>query len=1219
MCRKPTHLLPLLFGAAVLSVSPQIVQAQASFGTIVGTVTDATGADVSGAQIVLKNLETNEIKKTTAGSGGTYSFNNLNPGSYAVTVTDTGFQTLTKDKIDVTVGGTARVDAALKAGDVTESVTVEASSVTQLDTDTSTLGGVVEGQQVVESPLNGRDVNNLLDFIPGVVPGPYTGGSTFANGGSGNFQAGGQTQAITYGDYQIGGGFSGQSLFFIDGVLSNIPENNVNSIVPTQDSVQEFRVSTNNVTAEFGGFAGGVVQISTKQGTDKFHGSAYEYFRNTALDANDYFSNHAGLPRPPLHQNQFGANIGGPLMKDKLFFFFSFERETLTSGGLDTTTVPTTAELGGDFSALTASAVSAANPTGQILYSPTTGAPLAGCAGNTPNVICTTSNPLNATALKILQLESPTPTNGNLTNNYIANAPIQGAQNQYDARVDFSATKKDQIFAKYTFWNPHNGPSDPLHNNTGAGPTGNTTTEAVLGDNHVFNSTTLADLRLSYLENYNFQVPLSNGFDQGSINPNYATLQGEQVNNHQGLLPGLGVGYGIGAELSQLYWLNTAYAINGSVTKVAGRNTFKVGGMGRQILWTSFSNNQGLGLSASNGFTACPTATCGAALNSATGNALASFLLGIPSGVGITEVGTTHSFLHSYGFYGIDTFQVTNRLTLNLGLRWDQPGSYSEVNNLDTVLQPGQSTTLPSFTNPVTGANSPTMGGLAFVDSPQYASRREEALHWKLFSPREGFAYRIDDKTVMRGGYGINFLPAELTADGPGSASINSAGTSIGNNVGQPLLTTVDNPFPSGINLPAGRSQTALNQLLGQTISSRIPDQAYGTAQQFNFGFERSLDSKSVLTVAYAGAHGSHLVLSQGYTGTGLNLDQLPDQYDAIGGAPPQLNAAGGTVVPGTGLFTAVSNPYSGKLSAGTTLDQPTIYEGYLLKPFPQYGAVEQSVPRYGASIYNALQVTYKRTFVNNGILQLAYTYARLMSNTDNTSSFDDDQGGQGVVQDNTNLSREWSLSLQDLTHNLVINYGLDLPFGHGEEFLSHSNGLVNALVGGWRMAGITTFHSGVPIAIQTGGNDYTNYLGLFGAGPIRPNQVGGCNKHVGGSQQSKVNHWINQACFTLPGEFAFGNESRVDGQLRSAGAANFDLSASKIFKVYDRVTGKLSVEAFNLFNRAQFAPPDSGLTDGTIVTNPNTGTVLYGSNFGVVTRQANPARELQIAARFTF
>jgi hypothetical protein len=1208
MSRKPSPLLPLLFGAAAFSVSPQIVLAQANFGTIVGTVTDTTGADVPGAQVVLRNVETNETKQTTSGAGGTYNFLNLNPGMYTVTVTENGFQTLTKDKIDVTVGGTARVDAALQVGNVSQSVTVEASSVTQLDTDTSSLGGVVEGQQVVESPLNGRDVNNLLDFIPGVVPGPYTQGSTFANGGSGNFQAGGQTQAISYGDYQIGGGFSGQSLFFVDGVLSNIPENNVNSLVPTQDSVQEFRVSTNNVTAEFGGFAGGVVQISTKQGTNKFHGSVYEYFRNTALDANDYFSNHGGaggtpLPRPPLHQNQYGVNVGGPLIKDKLFFFFSFERETLTSGGLDPVTVPTTAEVNGDFSALTPSAVSGTNPTGQILYNATTGAPYA-CNG-VANVIC--PGQIDTVAQKIIKLESPTPTNSNLNFNYIANAPIEGAQNQFDARVDYNATKKDQIFAKYTFWNPHNGPSDPLHNDTGAGPTGNTTTEAVVGDNHIFNSSTLADLRLSYLENYNFQVPLSNGFNQGSIDGNYGTLQGEQVNNHQGLLPGLGVGYGIGAELSQLYWLNTAYSINGSITKVKGRHTIKVGGIGRQIEWTGFGNNQGLGIGASSAFTACPAASCGAALNGQTGNALASFLLGIPSNVGITEVGTTRAFLHSYGFYGVDTWQVSNKLTLNLGLRWEQPGSYSEVNNLDTVLLPGAATGLPNYTNPVTGANSPTTGLLALVASQAYPSRREEALHWKLFSPREGFDYRINDKTVVRGGYGIAFLPAELTADGPGSSPINASGTGIGNTVGQPLLTTVDNPFPNGINVPVGRSQAALTQLLGQGVGSRIPNQAYGSAQQYNFGIERSLDRKSVLTISYAGAKGTHLVLSQGYTGTGLNLDQLPNQYDAIGGQP--ASTVNGVTTPGTGLFTQVANPYNGLISNNNQLGGPTVLEGYLLRPYPEYTGLTQAVPRYGASSYNALQVTYKRTFAHNGIVQAAYTYARLMSNTDNTSSFDDDQGGQGVVQDNTNLAKEWSLSLQDLTHNLVINYGVDLPFGHGEMYLNGSNRLVNAVVGGWRLAGITTFHSGVPIAIQTGGNQYTNYLGMFGAGPIRPNVVPGCDKNIHGSQQSKAADWINRACFTLPGPFSFGNESRVDGQLRTAGAANFDMSAGKVFKVYDRVTGKLSVEAFNLFNRAQFAAPDSGVTDGTPV----------GSSFGLVTRQANPARELQIAARFTF
>jgi hypothetical protein len=1168
----------MLLCAALLSHGP-LAQAQASYGALVGTVTDPSGANVVGAKVLLKNNGTGATLTTATGSGGTYNFLNLNPGSYSVTASNTGFKSSTQDGVDVTIGGTTRVGLTLEVGDVSESVTVNATEATTLQTDTSALGGVVEGRQVLESPLNGRNVNNLLDFIPGVVPGGGTAGNTVANGGSGSFQVGTQTQAIAYGNYQIGGGFSGQSLFFIDGVESNVPENNVNSLVPTQDSVQEFRVSTNNVTAEFGGFSGGVVQISTKQGTNQFHGTVYDYFRNTALDANDYFDNQHHLARQPLHQNQYGFNVGGPLAKNKLFFFFSFEREPVTSGGLDTFTLPTAAQLAGNFSAF--------GPA-QILFNPATNAPYA-CNG-VANTLCPSQ--IDATALKLLQLEFPLPNtagiNNGTVNNFVGSAPIEGAQNQFNARVDYNLGDKDQLFARYTFWNPHNGPSDPLGTKTGAGPTGNTTTEAVVGDNHIFNASTLADLRLSWLENYNFQVPLSNGFNQSTINANYGTLQNEQVNNHQGLLPGLGFqNYSGGAELSQLYWLNTAYSINGSLTKVKGRHTIKVGGNGRQIEWTGFGNNQGLGLGATNAFTA----------NSAGvgGNAIASFLLGIPSSTGISEVGTTRSVLHSYGFYAVDTWQATKKLTLNLGIRWEQPGSYSEVNNNDTVLLASLATTLPNYINPVTGTSQPTVGGLAFTASPQYGSRREESLHWNLFSPREGFDYRIDDKTVVRGGYGIAYLPAEMTADGPGGSPINSAGTNLSNTPGITYAgePTVANPLPNGINQPLGRNPVALTQLLGQGIGSRIPNQPYGYVQQYNLGVERALDSKSVLSVAYAASKGTHLVLSQGYTGTGINLDQLPDAYDSIGGNPTT----------GTGLFKQVANPYAGLFSSGGQRNQPTIFEGYLLEPYPQYTGVSQAVPRKGASTYNALQMSYKRTFPHSGLVQLAYTYAKLISNTDNTSSFEDGQGGQGVVQDNNNIHPDKSVSLQDLTHNLVINYGIDLPFGHGEMFLNKSGSLLNAVVGGWRMNGITTLHSGLPVPFVYNG---TNYLSqYFGAGPIRPNVVPGCNKHTGGSAQSRAaNGWFNTACFSAPGVFAFGNESRVDPKIRGGGAANFDLSANKTFPIVDRVTGKFSVEAFNLFNRTQFGAPDSGLGDGA---------------FGVVTSQHNLPRVLQFAMRFSY
>jgi hypothetical protein len=1165
---------------------------QTNYGTINGTVTDSSGADLTGAHVTATNTATNVSQTTTTGTGGTYSFVNLNPDPYTVSVSNTGFTSSTRSGVDVKIGGSTRVDFALTVGDVAQTVTVSADSQSELQTDSSQLGGVIEGRQVLESPLNGRNVNNLLDFVPGVLPGGGTSGNTMANGGSGNFQAGAQTQAIAYGNYQIGGGFSGQSLFFIDGVGSNVPENNVNTLVPTQDAVQEFRVSTNDVSAEFGGFGGGVIQISTKSGGNKFHGSAYEYFRNTVLDSNDWFSNHDGLAKPPLHQNQYGANISGPIRKDKAFFFFSWEHESLISGSVTSATLPTSAELAGDFSQ--------GNDAKSIIYDPLTGLPFPG--NKLP------ADRINAVAQKIVTLETPAESRiaqNPQVLNFFATAPIEGYQTQYNARIDVNATPKDSIFARYTFWNPHNGPSDPFGTDTGAGRTGNYTQEGVLGENHVFSPTTIADLRLAYLENYNFQYPLSEGFNMSSLNSNYGAIQ-SQSQNTEGLLPGLGIqNYGVGAELSQLYWNNTVYSLSGSVTKIWGRHTVKFGGAWRQVLWTNYGNSQGTGVNSLASFTAASSSPSVTAAGLPAGNGLASFLLNAPSSTGITEVDTWRAFLHPYDFYGTDTFQVNNKLTVNAGIRWEQPGAYSEVNNLDTILQPNAAVNvggLSAITNPVTGASVPLTGQLAFVDSPQYGSRREEQLHWLLFSPRVGFAYRLNDNTVVRSGYGISYFPAEITADSPSNSPINSAGTNVSNIaptaatgttafVPATLNATVDDPFPAssfptGLHQPLGRSQTALTQQLGQSISSRIPEQSYGYAQQWNFALERAIDSKTSFTIAYAGAKGTHLVLSQGYTGTGFNLNQLPDKYDSIGSAL---------------ISKSVQNPFYGQGFAGV-LGNPTVPEGYLLLPHPQYtGGVTQTVPRYGDSTYQALQSTFVRRFAHGGIVQAAYTWSKLLSNTDNTSSFEDGQGGLAVVQDYNNLKAEKSVSQQSVPQNLVINYGINLPVGRGEIFGSHLNNITNEVVGGWRITGITTFRSGVPLALQAQADALNTY---FGAGPIRPNYTPNCQRELTTSPHSRNTEWFNTSCFTQPGYYSFGNENRVDPQLSSEGLAQFDTSFNKSFIVKDESKLEFDAQFFNIFNHAQFAEPN---------------TTLGSPSFGQVTSQANIPRTIQFALRYSF
>jgi hypothetical protein len=328
-CRSISTCIGMALLAITWMISPIFLRAQTSYGSVVGTITDPGGAVIAGAHVQLTNKGTNAQQEAVTGAGGTYTFINLNPGVYSITVTNQGFKSATNDQVAVNIGGVTRADLTLQVGDVSQSVTVTGASA-NIQTDSASLGGVIEGLQVQEAPLNGRNVNNLLDFVPGVIPGGGTSGNTMANGGTG--QVSPNTQAISYGNYQIGGAFSGQSLFFIDGMGSNISENNVNTLVPTQDVVQEFRVSTSDVSAEFGGYGGGVVQISTKSGTNKFHGSAYEYFRNTVLDANDWFSNHAGLGRIPLHQNQYGTNIGGPALKDKLFFCISGQLRDADNG-----------------------------------------------------------------------------------------------------------------------------------------------------------------------------------------------------------------------------------------------------------------------------------------------------------------------------------------------------------------------------------------------------------------------------------------------------------------------------------------------------------------------------------------------------------------------------------------------------------------------------------------------------------------------------------------------------------------------------------------------------------------------------------------------------------------------------------------------------------------------------------------------------------------------
>ena len=1175
------------------------LEAQVRFGSVVGFVADPTGGSVVGAHVTLTNLGTNEVRTLQTTADGNYLFANVLPGRYRVDIEQSGFKRFIADNVNVLVDVASRVDATLEVGNVSETVEVRADAIT-LQTDSTSLGSVVAQQTVANIPVSGRTVNNLMTLVPGVS----AGGSTYGTA-SGDQAGGARTNSIAFGNYFIGGAFGNQSAFFVDGVSSNGPANNVNGIIVSQDFVQEFRVATNNVSAEYGNYAGGVINTTTKSGTNEFHGSAYDYLRNTVLNANDFFSNHAGLARSPLIQNQFGFNVGGPIRRNKTFFFFGYEGTRTHSAVLSTTTVPTSAQLSGDFSATGLPPIYDHSQPGNPQFS---------CNGQL-NVIC--ASQLDTSALTILKDTFPVPNQPGLINNFITHFKTGGVQDLYDGRVDQNFGSKDMLFARYLYSKVISTPYDAWGTHTqGQGATGLYSQEAVLGNSYTITPTALADVRASYLRIFQNEAPDSTNIDLGKYGAAYSHLPSQMTataTTGAGSIPSttfngttgfpstaLTASNGIG---SQLYWHQNILALSGSIIKTLGKHQIKMGANIRHVQWISDPDTSGITLIYDNQATASPSAP------TASGAALASNLLGIPASSNLGNVGGSRAYFTNYGLFIEDTYQVSHRLTATLGLRWDQPGMYSEAQNRDTVFLPNLTTTVgtvTSYTQPITGSTQQARGVLALVASPQWPSQREDHLHWKLFAPRIGLAYRMNEQTVVRAGYGLSYLPFSLAQDGPNFSPINTIVTGVYNSfqvsTGNPdqINATTANPFPQGLNLPPGRGANLANYY-GTSIVSRVPGESYPYQQQWNLAIERQIGRNGTLTVAYAGSKGTHLLMQGFATASNLNVNQLETKYFGLGS--PALQAQ-------------VPNPFFGSITnPSSPLSQPTVAAGYLLKPFPQYDRALADDPRRGFSSYNSLQISVNKRLWSDGQIVGAYTWSKLISNTDNITSFLD-QGNifSGQVQDNTNIGRaERSLSAYDIPQNLTFAYVLPLPLGKGRAFAYDTNSVISNLIGGWNLQGLTTLRSGTPIGMVEFSSPI---MQQFGAGNgfiwapgayIRPDVVPGCRKTVSGSRYTRaLNGWFNTACFTpTTSPTAFGTESRLDSTLRMDGIMNWDMALSKETGIGEIMKVKFTAQAYNLFNRTQFNGP-----------NPTAG--LPGVT-GIVTATAGPPRNIEFALRLSF
>src|SRR6266436_1625757 len=687
-----TFVVALTLCLGCMGVFSPVSYAQSTYETISGSVVDSSGAAIADAQVTLTNLGTSEKRTQSTGSDGLYSFVNLNPGRYKIEAKKTGFKHFTRPEVVVEVNQSARIDVTLQVGDVTQTVEVTGET-SLLQSETSSLGQVVEQREANELPLNGRNIFNLTAIAPSVIPQGNTTGSPVGK------------NPFDFANFQVGGSFANQSAEYLDGQPLNIGYINLPLILPTQDSISEFKVQYNNLGPDWGKFSGGVINLSTKSGSNEWHGTAYEYLRNKVLNANQFFANKAGIERSPFTQNQYGATIGGAPIEDKLFAFFSWESFRLRQGTVFTTTVPTLAERGAgssgnfDFSDLCVSGFTGPggvcadqNASGNFIhqiYDPlTVDSSTAARQPFTGNIIL--ANRINPTSQFLLGL-IPNPTNSATINNFVKATGLGGDSDEYVVRVDYNIGGKQRIFGRYSYWKLADLPRDPF----GTGLCQDRCTETyhthalAIGYNYIFNPTTTADLNVSASRFRYLRVPVNAGFDvtkeffPAAYNPAVPSIERTPLTPCLGISDGL---VGCSQGQSAISDKDTQYNFLPRVTVIRGRHTFVAGGQFEFSYDNYLQTNTGGGLISFNGFWTEDNAK--GAGTAGTGSDVADFLLGFGLGIGSPLGNQTSGAVNISGpvagkefyrgFYGGDTWKVTNKLTLNLGFRWDFPGSWTE-------------------------------------------------------------------------------------------------------------------------------------------------------------------------------------------------------------------------------------------------------------------------------------------------------------------------------------------------------------------------------------------------------------------------------------------------------------------------------------------------------------------------------------------------------------
>ena len=1145
--------LPLAF-AVFAGLSSLPLFAQQGTGNISGTVRDSSGAAVADANVDVENLDRKTVTHLQTNDAGYYNSPALVLGNnYRVTVKKASFAGTSVTGVTVTVGNRTEADVQLKVGGLETQVDVEASQAT-LDTTSGTLGVVIGTKSIEDLPLNGRNTIALTTLTPGVRINTTATQGGFANRGT-------NLSAIS-----INGSPTGSNSYILDGQNNLAATTGEIAINPTVDAIQEFKVQSGVFSAQYGFTLGGVVNLVSRSGTSQFHGTIYEFVRNDVFNARNAFATST-VKKPILRYNQFGGALGGPIYKDRAFFFGNYEEYRFIQGNPQYLSVPTSAQRVGNFAGL-------ADATGKLirLYNPYSTTIVNNVATRTPyaNNQITNIDPVSLNYQNAFYpLPNVTPSNAfTNTSNYLFIQRGQNAMRQALGRVDYRVTEKDSFFSRFAYYNAftNGGTSGGTYypNPVVANRLDNWNIKSLsIGSTHIFSSSLVNDIRGAVT-----RQELS--FAAASAGQNWPQQLGLPSSVPSFAIPT--VGNGLPASNQTIgYRTYTNPQGTDTLTKTIRRHSLTMGADLRYNIGANLQRNAPTGtFSFAAALTTDPSGAAAPAGYANSGSTYATFLTGAVSAANLaTNTGETdRSF--STSFFAQDDWQATDRLTLNFGLRYDYQQQPYEQNN--------------GYSN-----FSPTTVSGAFTGTVQYANtggtgRNFVQENYKDFGPRAGFALRLtsDSKTVLRGGFGIYYpliFNSIYTGLTNGFSTTTTSYTSPGADA-RLMAFQFKNGYPTTPIQPLGAALGPLG-FLNQGVAFLPSASKTPSSQQYTLTLERQIPYDIGLQVTYVGNHGVHLVAG------GYNINQLDPKYASLGT---------------TALRAAVPNPYPGTPGGATITRQKS------LTAFPYYTTVTVANPHDGNMIAHYLELTAQRQARRGLTMLFGYTMGKLLDDSvASPLSYLNSIAASNGYQNVYNRRAEYSLDPADVSQRATISALYNLPFGRGMKFNSHS-GFVNRLIGGFQTNLIGIMQTGTPLTI-TGAN-----------APLatRPNYVTGVSVSVPNQTRAK---WFNTTAFSNPSDYTFGNVPRTLPHVRGPGVTNFDFSLFKTTEITERFKLQLRAEGFNVLNHVNYGLPGTTFTGAAnpVVNGNGVGGGLNTSgSFGVITTAADP-RSIQLAAKLIF